>query len=170
MPGRWREVAHGQRGGALALAVLCLPALVALLLLVAEVGRVLVLRQQLTDVAEAAALAAVRQLDPGARKAGHLRLEALAAEQAARQLVRANAPGVSETSQLEVAVDVRQPIGTLPIGADSHGGRSVAGQEQAPAVCVTLRRPGVRLWAPRAVSLQVVGCAGLRPLAIASGG
>lgn len=156
-----RPAAAEQRGAALALAVLWLPSLVALGLITAAAGHLLALRQQLHDSAEAAALAAVRQLDGAARARGELRLDPTAAAEAARAVAAANL--VRLPGGALVAVEVRQAEPPPTIGPQSRGGRSVAGQAEPPSVGVSLKLTVTLPGLGQRVVLSTTAWAGLRP-------
>lgn len=152
-----------QDGAVLAMTALWLPLLLVLTLCAAAAGRLLLLRQQLYDAAEAAALAAVRQLDPAARARGELRLDPAGAAAAAQSVAAANLTRLPDGDGAVVSVAVRQAEPPPAIGRTSRGGRSVAGQEEPPSASVSIRLP-VSLPVPGGrLTLVVTAWAGLRP-------
>ena len=152
-----------EQGAVVALVALWLPLLLALLLLADTAGRLLWLRQALYDGAEAAALAAVRQLEPEARTRGELRLDPAGAVAAATAVARANLARLPGGTLAEVVVAVYQAEPPPQISRASRGGRSVAGQGDPPAVAVTVRLSVTLPAVGRATVLDVTAWAGLRP-------
>ncbi len=133
---RSRLTAHDEAGQAIVLVAVMLLAMVALTGLVIEGGHVFVVRRDLQNVADSAALAAAQQLDVAAyRGSREIRLDPQAAERRAYQMAAHEMPSADvsiRSGTTSVTVTLRKKVPTVFLG--TIGVRSVVLDASASAV------------------------------------